>query len=148
MYLILLIPAACYDYQNHCVWTVCDDWIDVWTCVGRVRPAAHILAVRMGQPSQSDLIPALTEGSPETIQIRKAIQLLLRHSGIESCRLSPGKDFGSPVTHNLSLSFFSHCCDILEYSIAHDQLDNALTCVITLQVGAAVGGVGILSDAF
>ena len=95
----------------------------------------------MGHPSLDGLIPTQsTHPESQSIPIREAIRLLLRHSGVESCRLSPGKDFGSPVPHNLSLSFLEHCCDILEYSIANKQLDNALTCVITLQVGVAMGG--------
>ena len=58
---------------------------------------------------------------------------------MESCRLTPGKDLGYPIAHNLSLTFLSHCITILQYTVSHDQLDNALTCVITLQVGVVMG---------
>ena len=123
------------------MWTVCDTWIDIWTCIGRVRPAAHLLAARMGQDSLEKLIPtSQEEQTSETIPIEEAIVLLLRHSGMESCRLTPGKDFGTPVVHSLSLSFLTHCCDILEHCIARDQYENALANVITLQVGVAMGG--------
>lgn len=58
---------------------------------------------------------------------------------MESCRLTKGKDIGEPITHNLSLSFLKHAVTILQYSVDRDQLDNALSCVITLQVGVACG---------
>lgn len=109
--------------------------------MGRVRPAAHLLAVRMGQDSLEKLIPtSQEEQASETITIQEAIVLLLRHSGMESCRLTPGKDFGIPVVHSLSPSFLTHCCDILEHCITRDQYDNTLANIITLQVGVTMGG--------
>ena len=54
---VYILPAACYDSRNHCVWTCNDDWIDVWDCAGKVRVAAHQLASRLGKSSVSDLIP-------------------------------------------------------------------------------------------
>ena len=92
----------------------------------------------MGKPSLNDLIPNTLESDTDTISIGRAVELLLRHSGIESCRLTPGKDFSVPVAHSLTLKFLEHCCDILEYSIHRNYLDNALTIVITLQVGVAI----------
>ena len=55
-----------------------------------------------------------------------------------ACRLTPGKDLEYPIAHNLSLTFLSHYITILQYTVSHDQLDNALTCVITLQVGVVM----------
>ena len=132
-------PAACYDATNHCVWTASDDWIDVWTCASCVRPAAHLLAVRMNHPSLSSLIPpSPTADAPGTILLRDAIDLLLRHSGIESCRLVPSRDFSDPITHSLSLKFLRHCCIILEYSVEEKSWNNALASIITLQVCGSV----------
>ena len=39
--------------------------------------------------------------------------------------------------HNHRHSASSHI--ILQYTVSHDQLDNALTCVITLEVGVVMG---------
>ena len=131
--------AACYDSRNHCVWTCNDDWIDVWDCAGKVRVAAHQLASRLGKSSIAELIPPpLTPHQPHpyssnTITVAEAISLMLRHVGIESCRLVPGCEFSTTVVHNLPLSFLEQCCDLLRCSLKESSWDNALAVVVTLQ---------------
>uniref|UniRef100_A0A1X7UQ08 HECT domain-containing protein n=1 Tax=Amphimedon queenslandica TaxID=400682 RepID=A0A1X7UQ08_AMPQE len=123
--------GASYDRFNHCVWSVAGDWVDLWACTGQVRPSAHSLAARMGlTPSHLQL---LEDKENDDIIVEDVITLLLRHSGMESCRLTRGKDIGQPIAHNLSLSFLKHTVTILKYTVDMDQLDNALSCVITLQ---------------
>ena len=56
---------------------------------------------------------------------------------MESCRLTRGKDVGQPIAHNLSVSFLTHCVTILQCTVEQEQLNNALSCIITLQVGVA-----------
>ena len=56
---------------------------------------------------------------------------------MESCRLTRGKDVGQPIAHSLSVSFLTHCVTILQCTVEQEQLDNALSCIITLQVGVA-----------
>ena len=132
-------PAACYDSRNHCVWTCNDDWIDVWDCAGKVRVAAHQLASRLGKSSIAELIPPplTTHQShshpPNTISVSEAISLMLRHVGIESCRLVPGCEFSTTVVHNLPLSFLEQCCDLLKCSLKERNWDNVLAVVVTLQ---------------
>ena len=58
---------------------------------------------------------------------------MLRHVGIESCRLVPGCEFSTTVVHNLPLSFLEQCCDLLKYSLEEGNWDNALAVVVTLQ---------------
>ena len=138
MYFIY-ISAACYDSRNHCVWTCNDDWIDVWDCAGKVRVAAHQLASRLGKSSITELIPPpLIPHQPHpyssnTITVAEAISLMLRHVGIESCRLVPGCEFSTTVVHNLPLSFLEQCCDLLRCSVKEGGWDNALAVVVTLQ---------------
>ena len=127
-----LLPAACYDSINHCVWTVSDDWVDVWSCAGRVRPAAHLLAVRMNHGSVSSLIPSPSQGAASTL--RDTIDLLLRHSGMESCRLVPSQAFSRPVEHNLKLTFLRHVLSIVQCSVEEKSWNNVLANIITLQV--------------
>ena len=67
--------AACYDSINHCVWTSNDDWIDLWDCCGKARPAVHLLASRLGKTSTQDLIP-VTDKSQKTMEGER---LLLYH---------------------------------------------------------------------
>lgn len=135
----LPLSAACYDSRNHCVWTCNDDWIDVWDCAGKVRVAAHQLALRLGKSSIAELIPPpLTPHQPHpyssnTISVSEAISLTLRHVGIESCRLVPGCEFSTTVVHNLPLSFLEQCCDLLRCSLEEKTWDNALAVVVTLQ---------------
>ena len=136
----IYISAACYDSRNHCVWTCNDDWIDVWDCAGKVRVAAHQLASRLGKSSITELIPPpLTPHQPphpyssNTITVAEAISLMLRHVGIESCRLVPGCEFSTTVVHNLPLSFLEQCCDLLRCSVKEGGWDNALAVVVTLQ---------------
>lgn len=124
--------ATCYDGINHCVWMTCDEWIDVWRCGSRVRPAAHLLAVRMNHTSLPAFIPPPTTSS--TIPLSEVIELLLRHSGIESCRLASSRDLGSPISHNLSLAFLENCITILQCCVKECHWNNALANVITLEV--------------
>ena len=65
--LSLSFSAACYDSINHCVWTSNDDWVDVWDCCGKVRPAVHLLASRLGKSSTQELIPD-TDNSQKTVE--------------------------------------------------------------------------------
>ena len=129
--------AACYDCRNHCVWTCNDDWIDIWDCAGKVKAAAHQLASRLGKNNIKDLIPPVEENqenSHSTIHVSEAITLMLRHIGIESCRLVPGFEFSTTVVHSLPLSFLEQCCDLLECSLEEKSWANALAVTITLQV--------------
>ena len=136
---VYILPAACYDSRNHCVWTCNDDWIDVWDCAGKVRVAAHQLASRLGKSSVSDLIPPpLLPHQPHpyssnSISVSEAISLMLRHVGIESCCLVPGCEFSTTVIHNLPVSFLEQCCDLLQCSLTERSWDNALAVVVTLQ---------------
>ena len=130
--------AACYDSRNHCVWTCNDDWIDVWDCAGKVHVAAHLIASRLGKASIAELIPpSLTPHQPHpyssnAISVSEAISLMLRHVGIESCRLVPGCEFSTTVVHNLPLSFLEQCCDLLKCNLKDGSWDNALAVVVTL----------------
>ena len=92
----------------------------------------------MGKLTPEHLIPILPDS--DTISITEAIRLLLRHSGIESCRLTPGKDFYVPVPHSLTLKFLDYSCSILEYSLDKQEMDNCLSIVITLQVCGLLDG--------
>ena len=58
---------------------------------------------------------------------------MLRHVGIESCRLVPGCEFSTTVVHNLPLSFLEQCCDLLGCNLKEGSWDNALAVVVTLQ---------------
>ena len=101
--------------------------------------AAHQLASRLGKSSIAELIPPpLTPNQPHpyssnTISVSEAISLMLRHVGIESCRLVPGSEFSTTVVHNLPLSFLEQCCDLLRCSLDEKSWDNALAVVVTLQ---------------
>ena len=127
--------AYCYDHIDHCLWSVTDEWVDLWTCIGKVKPAPHLLALRMGKSCLKDLIPDLPDS--DTVSITDAILLLLRHSGIMSCRLTPAKDISLPAPRSL-ISILDNCCGILEYSLDHNHIDNCLSIIITLEVCACV----------
>lgn len=125
--------AACYDSRNHCLWTCNNDWIDIWDCAGKVRVAIHHLASRLGKTDITELIPSL-QADQGTILVSEAITLMLRHIGIESCRLVPGSEFSMTVVHSLPLTFLEQCCDLLDYSVRKENWENALAIVITMQV--------------
>ncbi len=131
--LALFSVAACYDSCNHCVWTCNDDWIDIWDCAGKVQIAPHQLATRLGKADITDLIPpSLPSGAPDSISISEAITLMLRHIGIESCRLIP--EFSTTVVHSLPLAFLEQCVELLDYSIQDKSWGDAQAVMITLQV--------------
>ena len=71
-------PAACYDSFNHCVWTVTDDWIDIWSCTGQVRPSTHTLSLRMGLSSLDGVLPSSTMGKGGGAEKNKSISLQVR----------------------------------------------------------------------
>ena len=134
-----MYAAACYDSSNHCIWTCNDDWIDIWDCAGKVRIANHQLVTRLGKENLEDLIPSSTstgstssEASSPTISVSEAIGLMLRHIGIESCRLVP--EFSTTIMHSLPLAFLQQCCDLLECSIQEKNWSNTQAIIITLQV--------------
>ena len=127
-------PAACYDSRNHCVWTCNEDWVDIWDCSNKVRVAVHHLATRLGKKGVSDLLPPL-KSDQTSIPISEAITLMLRHIGVESCRLVPGYEFSNVVVHKLSLAFLRQCCDLLECNVKEENWGNVLPVIITLQVG-------------
>lgn len=130
----LLPPsAACYDSRNHCLWTCNNDWIDIWDCAGKVRVAIHHLASRLGKSDITELIPSL-QADQGTIPVSEAITLMLRHIGIESCRLVPGSEFSMTVVHSLPLAFLEQCCDLLDSNVHKENWENALAIVITMQV--------------
>ena len=67
----------------------------------------------------------------------EAICLLLRHIGIESCRLVPGSERRGGVihvSHNLSLSFLEQSCDLLSSAMANRHWENCQALIITLMV--------------
>ena len=125
--------AACYDAKSHCVWTLCDNGVDVWDCAGRCRIALHQLAQRLADGSIEKLIPS-TCGQAESISVAEAISLMLRHIGIESCQITPSKGVGGAVVHSLPLLFLQQCCDQLEWSVEEKNWANVQATVITLQV--------------
>lgn len=125
--------AACYDSRNHCLWTCNNDWIDIWDCAGKVRVAIHHLASRLGKSDITELIPSL-QADQGTIPVSEAITLMLRHIGIESCRLVPGSEFSMTVVHSLPLAFLEQCCDLLDSNVHKENSENALAIVITMQV--------------
>ena len=125
------LPAACYDPRNLCVWTTNDDWIDVWDCAGKVKLSPHHLDARLGT------IPPNPSSSPvpaDRLPISRAISILLRHIGVESCRLVPGLEFSTLVVHSLPLSFLSQCCDLLKRGVGLSEWGNIQAVIITLQV--------------
>ena len=111
--------------------------MDVWSCAGRVRPAAHLLAVRMNHDSVSSLLPS-PSSQDTAITLRDTIDFLLRHSGMESCRLVPSQAFFHPVDHCLYLSFLTHVLSILHCSVEEKSWNNVQANIITLQVGIAI----------
>lgn len=123
--------AACYDPRNLCVWTANDDWIDVWDCAGKVKVSACHLDARLGR---LELNRDTAASDPNTMCVSSAISILLRHIGVESCRLVPGLEFSTLVVHSLPLSFLSQCCDLLESSMAAESWGNAQAVIVTLQV--------------
>lgn len=128
-----LPPAACYISSHHCVWTCNDDWIDVWDCAGKVRIAPHQLATRLGKDSIQDLIPSCPPSSTvDTISVSEAISLMLRHVGMESCRLVP--EFSTTVVHSLPLTFLEQCCELLSCSVEEEVWSNTQAVIIVLQV--------------
>ena len=109
----------------------------MWDCAGKVRIAPHQLASRLGKDSIHDLIPPSppppgSEGA-ESTTISEAISLMLRHIGMESCRLVP--EFSTTVVHSLPLAFLDQCCHLLECSMQDLAWGNAQAVIITLQVG-------------
>ncbi len=131
------MTAACYDPRNLCVWTTNDDWIDVWNCAGKVKVSSHHLDERLGKLEQnSDPQLEQNEDNSHTLCITSAISFLLRHIGVESCRLVPGLEFPNLVLHSLPLSFLSQCCDLLGSSVAVESWGNVQVIIVTLQVGA------------
>ena len=113
------------------MWSCNDNWLDVWDCARKVRIAPHQLASRLGQPSVDALIPFSAHPS-DTITVSQAISLMLRHIGMESCRLVP--DFSTTVVHNLPLAFLEQCCRLLQCSLQDQAWDNAQAILVTLQV--------------
>ena len=69
-----------------------------------------------------------------SFSVSEAIRLLLRHIGIESCRLVPGGDHRGVVPHNLSLTFLEQCCDLLESAMATRDWENCQALTVTLLV--------------
>ena len=70
----------------------------------------------------------------------EAIKLLLRHIGIESCRLVPGYEVSSTISHGLPLVFLRQCCDLLDSARAEGDWGNCQAIVITLLVRGWEGG--------
>ena len=99
-----------------------------------MRIAPHQLAARLGKASIEDLIPSLS-GS-KTMSVSEAISLMLRHIGMESCRLVP--EFSTTVVHNLPLSFLEQCAELLDCSLKEQAWANAQAIIITLQVSVNV----------
>lgn len=135
LHISLLIPAACYDSSNHCVWTCNDDWIDIWDCGNKLRIATHQLITRLGKSSIEDLVPPPppSQSKDESMSVSEAISLMLRHIGIESCRLVP--EYSTTVVHSLPLAFLEQCCELLDCSVKEEAWGNAQAVVITLEVG-------------
>lgn len=66
--------------------------------------------------------------------VSEAIRLLLRHIGIESCRLVPSSQMRSVIPHNLSLVFLEQCCDLLSSAVTENDWENCQAIIITLLV--------------
>ena len=98
--------------------------------------APHQLASRLGKESIEELIPSSPTES-DSISVFEAISLMLRHIGMESCRLVP--EFSTTVVHSLPLAFLEQCCQLLEYSVEDQAWPNAQAVIITLQVGVVSG---------
>ena len=64
--------------------------------------------------------------------------MLLRHIGLESCRLVPGREMRGVAPHSLPLSFLEQSCDLLESSLAGGDWENCLALVLTLLVCVCV----------
>ena len=126
--------AACYDSNNHCIWTCNDDWIDVWECTGNVRLPSHQLVALLGKSSIEELIPSSSPSfsSSSTISVSEAIGLMLCHIGLESCRLVP--EFSPTIVHSLPVEFLEQCCHLLQCSIEEQNWTNTQAVIITLQV--------------
>ena len=75
------------------------------------------------------------------MSVSEAIGLMLRHIGMESCRLVP--EFSTMVVHSLPLSFLEQCSELLECSLKDQAWDNAQAVIITLQVGGLRLGLGL-----
>ena len=67
----------------------------------------------------------------KSISVPGAISLLLRHVGIESCRIVPGP--GAAVSHTFPLSFLRQCCDLLACGVEERCWDNVGAVLMTLQ---------------
>ncbi len=129
------MAAACYDPRNLCVWTTNDDWVDVWDCAGKVKVSSHHLDARLGRLEQNGDTQSEPSGdTSRTLCVSSAISILLRHIGVESCRLVPGLEFSTLVVHSLPLSFMSQCCDLLESSVHVESWGNVQPIIVTLQV--------------
>ena len=74
--------------------------------------------------------------------VSEAIRLLLRHIGIESCRLVPSCDMKTVIPHNLSVVFLEQCCDLLSSAMADHDWENCQALIVTLLVrrGGSEGG--------
>lgn len=138
-YFLLFLTAACYDPRNLCVWTTNDDWVDLWNCAGKVKVSSHHLDARLG-PLEPNEATALEQNgdTPQTLRVSSAISILLRHIGVESCRLVPGLEFSTVVPHALPLSFMSQCCDLLESSVHVASWGNVQAVIVTLQVSETI----------
>ena len=116
------------------MWTLCDNGVDVWDCAGRCRIALHQVAQRMTEGSIEKLIPAISCGQVDSINVGEAVALMLRHIGIESCQISPVNGMGTYMTYSLPLVFLEQCCDQLKWSMEEKSWSNVQAIVITLQV--------------
>lgn len=75
--------------------------------------------------------------SPSSVS--EAIRLLLRHIGIESCRLMPSSDMKTAIPHNLSLAFLEQCCDLLSSAMTGHDWENCQAIIVTLLVSRVEG---------
>lgn len=107
----------------------------MWDCAGKVRIAPHQLATRLGKASIEELVPpSPPQSGVDAISVSEAISLMLRHIGMESCRLVP--EFSTTVVHSLPLIFLDQCSQLLECSVRDELWSNAQAVIITLQVSS------------
>lgn len=117
--------AACYDATNHAVWTLTNDWVDLWECPGSL--ALHQVAKMLGKSSVDELLYGCTGG--DTMPITDTIDTLVRHLGMQGCQ----KDKSCPDS-----MYLEQCISILKRGVVSLQWDVVHCMIALLQVGVAV----------
>ena len=90
-------------------------------------------------PHPSPFLSTSLSLSLSLLLVSEAIRLLLRHIGIESCRLVPSSEMRSVVPHHLSLVFLDQCCDLLSAAMSEGDWENCQAISVTLLVSVRRG---------